>query len=134
MMEKAGAIITGAGKVTGFSGLPGGKSRSIFLWTKGNSVCTGHRRARPDGSGGRPAGFNKNSQVVGGSCDITGNCRAFLENKVMSGTSTDFHLPGTSTVILLYWPWGSMMREKSWALPRGENSTGEVHAYLANSD
>jgi probable HAF family extracellular repeat protein len=77
---------------------------------------------------GDPAGINNNSQVVGGSCDVSGNCRAFFwEQKVMSDLND--LIPPDSPFYLVYAlginDAGEIVGFAS------EKSTGDLHAYLA---
>ena len=78
---------------------------------------------------GDPAGINNNTQVVGGSCDISGNCRAFLwEKKVMSDLND--LIPANSPLYLLYALGINDAGEiVGFAL---EKSTSNVHACRAN--
>jgi probable HAF family extracellular repeat protein len=124
-MGKAGAI-NDRGEVAGFSSLPGDSSVHSFLWT---------RRAGMQDLGalggdylGDPAGINNNTQVVGGSCDMSGNCRAFLwQNNVLADLND--LIPADSPLYLIYALGINDAGEiVGFAL---EKSTGETHAYLA---
>ena len=123
-MGKAGAI-NSRGEVAGFSDVPDGSVHS-FLWTKD----AGMQDLGALGADvlGDPAGINNSTQVVGGSCDDSGNCRGFLwQNKVLSDLND--LIPADSPLYLMY---GLGINDAGeivgFAL---QNSTGEVHAYLA---
>ena len=77
---------------------------------------------------GDPAGINNNTQVVGGSCDISGNCRAFFWEKKVLSDLNDL-VPADSSLYLIYAlginDAGDIV---GFAV---EKSTGEIHAYLA---
>ena len=125
-MGKAGAI-NNRGEVAGFSSLPGDSSVHSFLWTKD----TGMQDLGALGTDylGDPAGINNNTQVVGGSCDISGNCRAFFWEKKVLSDLNDF-IPADSPLYLLYALGINDAGEiVGFAL---EKSTGDVHAYLAS--
>jgi probable HAF family extracellular repeat protein len=125
-MGKAGAI-NDRGEVVGFSGLPGDSAVHSFLWTKE----AGMRDLGALGADflGDPAGINNNSQVVGGSCDINGNCRAFFWDKNVMSDLNDL-IPADSPLYLQYALGINDAGEiVGFALKK---STGDVHAYLAS--
>src|SRR5205823_10907646 len=97
-MNKAGAI-NNRGEIVGLSSLPGDTAIHAYLWTKDKGMqdlgALGHDTL------GDPAGINNSTQVVGGSCDDSGNCRAFLwDNKVM--TDLNDLIASDSPMYLLY--------------------------------
>ena len=124
-LGKAGAI-NDRGEVAGFSSLPGDSAVHSFLWTRD----AGMHDLGALGADflGDPAAINNNTQVVGGSCDSSGNCRAFLwEKKVMSDLND--LIPADSPLYLLYALGINDAGEiVGFAL---QKSTGAVHAYLA---
>jgi probable HAF family extracellular repeat protein len=126
MMGKAGAI-NNRGEVAGLSSLPGESSIHAFLWTKD----AGMRDLGALGADvlGDPAGINNSTQVVGGSCDTTGNCRAFFWEKNVLSDLNDL-IAADSPLYLLYALGINDAGEiVGFAL---QKSTGEVHAYLAS--
>ncbi len=125
-MGKAGAI-NDRGEVAGFSSVPGDSSVHPFLWT----AATGMQDLGPLGTDflADPAGINNSTQVVGGSCDISGNCRAFFwENNVMSDLND--LIPANSPWYLAYALGINDAGEiVGFAV---EKSTGNTYAYLAS--
>jgi probable HAF family extracellular repeat protein len=125
-MGKAGAI-NDRGEVAGFSSLPGDSSVHPFLWTRE----TGMRDLGALGTDflADPAGINNQTQVVGGSCDVSGNCRAFFwENNVMSDLND--LIPANSLWYLAYALGINDAGEiVGFAV---EKSTGNTYAYLAS--
>lgn len=124
-MGKAGAI-NDRGEVAGFSSLPDDSSVHSFLWTRD----TGLRDLGALGTDflSDPAGINNSAQVVGGSCDLSGNCRAFFwENNVMSDLND--LIPASSPLYLVY-ALGINDAEEIVGFAV-QKSTGDVHAYLA---
>jgi probable HAF family extracellular repeat protein len=125
-MGKAGAI-NDRGEVAGFSSLPGDSSVHSFLWTREE----GMRDLGALGADylGDPAGINNNTQVVGGSCDTAGNCRAFLWEKNVLSDLNDL-VAADSPLYLMYALGINDAGEiVGFALQKG---TGEVHAYVAS--
>jgi probable HAF family extracellular repeat protein len=124
-MGKAGAI-NDRGEVAGFSSLPGDSAVHSFLWTRN----AGMQDLGALGTDflGDPAGINNSSQVVGGSCDMSGNCRAFFwENKVMMDLND--LIPADSPLYLMY---ALGINDAGEVVGFGlQKSTGDVHAYLA---
>jgi probable HAF family extracellular repeat protein len=124
-LGKAGAI-NDRGEVVGFSGLRGDSAVHSFLWTKD----AGMQDLGALGADylGDPAGINNNSQVVGGSCDLSGNCRAFFWEKEVMSDLNDL-IPADSPLYLLYALGINDAGEiVGFAL---QKSTGDLHAYLA---
>jgi probable HAF family extracellular repeat protein len=124
-MGKAGAI-NDRGEVAGFSSLPDDSSVHSFLWTKE----AGMRDLGALGMDylGDPAGINNSTQVVGGSCDTNGNCRAFFwENNVLADLN-DLIAPD-SPFYLIY---ALGINDAGEIVGFGmEKSTGDLHGYLA---
>jgi probable HAF family extracellular repeat protein len=124
-MGKSGAI-NNRGEVAGFSSLAGDTAVHSFLWTKD----TGMQDLGGLGADflSDPASINNSTQIVGGSCDTIGNCRAFLWEKKSMMDLNDL-IPPDSPLYLLY---GLGINDAGeivgFAL---QKSTGEVHAYLA---
>jgi probable HAF family extracellular repeat protein len=121
------AAINERGEVAGLSSLPGDSSIHSFLWSKD----TGMQDLGALGADvvGDPAGINNNTQIVGGSCDKSGNCRAFFWDKKVLSDLNDF-LPADSPLYLLYALGINDAGEiVGFAL---EKKTGEVHGYLAS--
>jgi probable HAF family extracellular repeat protein len=125
-MGKAAAI-NDRGEVAGFSSLPDDSFVHPFLWTKD----TGMRDLGALGADflADPAGINNNTQVVGGSCDVSGNCRAFLwENNVMSDLND---LIGANSPWYLVYALGINDAGEIVGFAT-EKSTGNTYAYLAS--
>jgi probable HAF family extracellular repeat protein len=124
-MGKAGAI-NDRGEVAGFSSLPGDSAVHSFLWTKD----AGMQDLGGLGADflGDPAGINNNTQVVGGSCDTSGNCRAFLwEKRTMSDLND---LIGLDSPLYLAYALG--INDAGEIVGFGvQTSTGDLHAYVA---
>lgn len=122
---KAGAI-NNRGEVAGFSGLPGDTTVHSFLWT----MLAGMQDLGALGADilGDPTGINSSSQVVGGSCDTDGNCRAFLwqNNKMMDLNDL---IPADSPLYLIYALGINDAGEIVGVA--AQNSTGYVRAFLA---
>jgi probable HAF family extracellular repeat protein len=125
-LANVAAAINSRGEVVGASNLPGDTIAHSFLWTKD----TGMQDLGALGAdvGGFPTAINNNSQMVGGSCDITGNCRAFLwQNKVM--TDLNALIPADSPWYLLF-AYG--INDAGEIVGQAlQKSTGQVHAFLA---
>jgi probable HAF family extracellular repeat protein len=120
------------GEVDGASDLPtetpGFPSVQIhgFLWTK-------DRGMQDIGTVGNdfsslPTSINNHGQMVGTSCDIDGNCRAFLrQGRVM--TDLNALIPADSPLYLIFgWDINDAGQIAGQAL---ETSTGDIHAFLA---
>jgi probable HAF family extracellular repeat protein len=125
-MGKAGAI-NDRGEVAGFSSLPGDSSVHSVLWTEDGVVHD--LGALGTDFLGDPAGINNNAEVVGGSCDNTGNCRAFFWQKGAMSDLNDL-IPADSPLYLVY---ALGINDAGEIVGFGvEKSTGELHAYLAS--
>jgi probable HAF family extracellular repeat protein len=125
-MGKSGAI-NDRGEVAGFSSVPGDSSVHPFLWT----AATGMQDLGPLGTDflADPAGINNGTQVVGGSCDMSGNCRAFLWDKNVMSDLNDL-IPANSPWYLAYALGINDAGEiVGFAV---EKSTGNTYAYLAS--
>jgi probable HAF family extracellular repeat protein len=125
-MGKSGAI-NDRGEVTGFSSVPGDSSVHPFLWT----AATGMQDLGPLGTDflADPAGINNSTQVVGGSCDMSGNCRAFLWDKNVMSDLNDL-IPANSPWYLVY---GLGINDAGEIVGFAvEKSTGNMYAYLAS--
>ncbi len=124
-MGKAGAI-NDRGEVAGFSSLPGDSSVHAFLWTKD----TGMQDLGGLGTDflADPAGINNKTQVVGGSCDVSGNCRAFLWEKNVMSDLNDLIAPDSPWYLVYALGINDAGEIAGFAV---EKSTGNVYAYLA---
>ena len=125
-MGKAGAI-NDRGEVAGFSSLPGDSSVHSFLWTK----QTGMQDLGTLGSDylGDPAGINNNTQVVGGSCDMSGNCRAFFWEKNELSDLNDLISPDSPLYLIYALGINDAGEIVGFAM---QKSTGDIHAYVAH--
>ena len=125
-MGKAGAI-NDRGEVAGFSSLPGDSSVHSFLWTK----QTGMQDLGTLGSDylGDPAGINNNTQVVGGSCDMSGNCRAFFWEKNELSELNDLISPDSPLYLIYALGINDAGEIVGFAM---QKSTGDIHAYVAH--
>lgn len=124
--QMAPSSINNRGQVIGSADLPpGGIIFHVFLWQSGVVRDIGTIPGDVEGSGGA---INDNGQVVGQSCDGSGNCRAFLwENGAM--TDLNSLVPANSDLQLF---------DANGINSRGEivglaiqTSTSELRAYLA---
>jgi probable HAF family extracellular repeat protein len=124
-MCKGGAI-NDRGEVAGFSRLPGDSSVHSFLLTKE----TGMRDLGALGSDylGDPAGINNSTQVVGGSCDMSGNCRAFFWEKNVLSDLNDLIAPDLPLYLIYALGINDAAEIVGFAL---QKNTGELHAYVA---
>ncbi|MGA7411978.1 MAG: hypothetical protein WBW33_15980 [Bryobacteraceae bacterium] len=97
-----------------------------FFWEKGGVITD--LGTLPGDYSSNAFGINELGQVVGESCDINSNCRAYLlQNGVMTDLNT---LPpsGSPLYLLTAFDINSSGQIDGLAL---EISTGEVHAFLA---
>jgi len=86
-------VVNNRGQV-GYSVLADGVTTHAFLWTKENRMQD--LGTLPGDVFSSAGGISDKGQVVGGSCDASGNCRVFLwENGVMSDLNA-LVCPGTS--------------------------------------
>jgi probable HAF family extracellular repeat protein len=126
MLINDAAAINNLGQVVGGSVLPGNPSEHAFLWRDGLMSDLG---ALPGDALSFAESINDNGQVVGQSCNTSGNCRAFVWQ---SGVMTDLNtlIPADSPWYLLDAPdIGSRGEIVGDAL---QKSTGEIHAILAS--
>jgi probable HAF family extracellular repeat protein len=87
VMNNVANAINDRGQVVGGSDLPGDTTGHAFLWTKHNGIQD--LGTLPGDFSSFANGINNEGQVVGQSCDISGNCRAFLwQNGVMTDINT----------------------------------------------
>lgn len=111
-----------ASEIPGFPGV----QCHAFLWTK----QTGMKDIGTVGSdfSALPTSINNHGQMVGSSCDSSGNCRAFLrQNQQMRDLNSV--IPADSPLYLLF---GQDINEAGEIVGVGlETSTGDVHAFLA---
>ena len=124
-MNNAANDINNQAQVVGVSGLPGDTTYHAFLWQHGTMTDLG---TLPGDVSTFAQGINNEGPVVGGSCDINGNCRAFLwQNGVMADLNT--LVPADSPLYLLV-PFDINSRGAIVGCAL-ERSTGEIHALLA---
>jgi probable HAF family extracellular repeat protein len=72
--------------VVGVSDLPGDTTSHAFQWQNGKMTDLGTLPGEVSTFG---QGINDEGQVVGGSCDMNGNCRAFLwQNGLITDLNT----------------------------------------------
>ena len=75
---------------------------------------------------GDPAGINNQSQVVGGSCDSSGFCRAFFwDNNLMM----DLNGLVPNSPLYLFYALG--INDAGEIVGLGVNSSGDFHSFLA---
>jgi probable HAF family extracellular repeat protein len=87
-------VINNRGEVVGYSDLADEVTTHAFLWTKQDNMQD--LGTLPADVFSSASGVNDEGQVVGGSCDASGNCRDFLwQDGVMSDLNT-LVCPGTS--------------------------------------
>jgi probable HAF family extracellular repeat protein len=113
-------------KIVGQSDLPGDTTTHAFLWTHDGGMQDLGTLSGDVSSVG--FGINSKGQVVGNSCDASGNCRAFLwENGVMTDLNT-LVCPGTS----LYLTTGNDINAKGEIAGEAyDPNTGDTPAFLA---
>jgi len=122
---KAGAI-NNRGEVAGLASLPGDTAIHSVLWTDDGVVHD--LGALGSDAVGDPAGLNNSTQVVGGSCDAGGNCRAFLWEKNVMTDLND--LIGSNAPLYLIYALGINDAGEIVGLAF-DKSTGGLHAYVA---
>jgi probable HAF family extracellular repeat protein len=87
-------VINNLGEIVGYSDLADNATTHAFLWTKRNHMQD--LGTLPGDVFSSASGINNKGQVVGGSCDASGNCRDFLwDHGVMTDLNT-LVCPGTS--------------------------------------
>ena len=78
---------------------------------------------------GDPAGINNNTQMVEKSCDMSGNCRAFLWERNILSDLNDLIAPDSPLYLMYALGINDAGEIVGFAL---QKSTGDVHAYLAH--
>jgi probable HAF family extracellular repeat protein len=132
------AAINDRGEVAGASELAGDTSCNVttlvgctehaFLWTKDKGMrdigtLSGDVLAAPGGMGG----INNREQVVGASCNSSGDCRAFLwQNEVMTDLNT--LIPADSPLYLVF---AFGINDSGEIAGFGATGGGDIHAFLA---
>ena len=113
------------GDVVGISDLPGDTTTHGFLWKHGHMIDLG---TLPGDNLVYAFGINNRGQVVGQSCDPSGNCRAFLwQNGVMTDLNTLIP-PGSS----LYLTIAVSINDRGEIVGQAfDSNTGNLPAYLA---
>ncbi len=132
-MVGVGAGINDQGVIVGGSDLPNELPGFPFvqihstMWTPGGGAPQDLGTVGSDFSS-LPTIINNNGQVVGASCDIMGNCRAFLwQNKIM--TDLNALTPANSPLYLLF---AQSINDSGEIVGSAlEKNTGETHAFLA---
>jgi probable HAF family extracellular repeat protein len=76
-----------------------------------------------------PAGINNNTQIVGGSCDDSGNCRGFLSENNKMNDLNDLIDPDSPYYLLYALNINDAGEIVGFAVVK---KTGEVHAYVAH--
>ncbi|MGC2658221.1 MAG: hypothetical protein WA324_09730, partial [Bryobacteraceae bacterium] len=111
-----------ASEILGFPGV----QCHAFLWTKQTGMKDIGTVATDFSA--LPTSINNHGQMVGSSCDSSGNCRAFLrQNQQMRDLNS--LIPADSPLYLLF---GEDINEAGEIVGLGlETSTGDVHAFLA---
>ena len=116
------------GQVTGESNLPGDTATHAFLWQKHNGMID--LGTLPGDLSSSGDGINDLGQIVGGSCDIDENCRAFLWQ---DGVMTDLNtlIPPDSTLYLVE-ATGTINNRGQIGGYAYDTASGEFHAFLLN--
>jgi len=94
------SAINSRGQVAGESNLAGDTNFHTFLWTKDSGMQD--LKTLPGDVNSGAFGLNDQGAVVGGSCDVNVNCRAFLwENGVMTDLNS-LVTPGSTPLYLIF--------------------------------
>jgi probable HAF family extracellular repeat protein len=135
VMNNAALAINNGGQVVGISDLPGDTTTHAFLWRRRryrvdrdtNGVMT-DLGTLPGDALSIANDINAKGQVVGNSCDVNFNCRAFLwENGVM--TDLNALIPPDSPLYLTY---GGGINDRGEIAGQAFNqNTGDTPAFLA---
>jgi probable HAF family extracellular repeat protein len=119
--------INNRGQVIGASGLHGDTTAHAFLWTKDSGMKD--LGTLPADFSSLAKGINDKGQVVGQSCDIGGNCRAFLwQNGMMTDLNT--LVPGGGSTLFLFEAFEINSRGQFVAIGF-DMSSGDCCAFLA---
>ena len=125
-INNAAQDINDWGEVVGYSDLSGDTTTHAFLWTKETGIQDLGTLSGDTSS--YAIGINNLGQVVGQSCDASGNCRAFLWK---NGTMIDLNTllrPGTS----LYLNGAFAINDQGEIVGNAyQQSTGNYPAFLA---
>ena len=124
-INDAGEVIGGADLASEIPGFPGVQVHG-FVWTAAKGMADIGTLGTDFSS--VPTSINNKGEVVGGSCDDMGNCRAFLwQNNAMTDLNT--LIPADSPLYLVL-PWA--VNDAGQIVGMGVvNSTGDVHAFIA---
>jgi len=119
--------INNRGQVIGASDLPGDTTAHAFLWTTDSGMKD--LGTLPGDFSSLAKGINDQGQVVGQSCDIDGNCRAFLWQ---NGGMTDLNtlVPGGGSTLFLFEAFEINSRGQFVAVGF-DASSGDCCAFLA---
>ncbi len=78
---------------------------------------------------GDPAGINNQTQVVGGSCDSTGFCRAFFWDNDVNDVVMDLNSLAPNSPLYLFYALG--INDAGEIVGLGMTSSGDFHTFLA---
>ena len=125
-MNNIATAINNRGQVAGSSDLPGDLTGHAFLWTEEDGLQD--LGTLPGDVSSGASGINNKGQIVGQSCDVNFNCRAYLwENGVMTDLNT-LVSSGSS----LYLTGGVDINDKGEIVGGAfDPSTGEFPSFLA---
>lgn len=120
----AGVAVNNRTQVVGLSNLAGDVTNHAFLWTNKRGITD--LGALPGDSSSLAVSINDQSQIVGVSCDINDNCRAFL---VSGGKMRDLNslVVGSPLYLSLAYNINSLGQ----IVGIGVTRTGEEHAFVA---
>jgi probable HAF family extracellular repeat protein len=109
-----------------FSAADGGEYHPhAFLWTEENGIRDLGTLPAPFDDNSDAWGINNSDQVVGRSCDVDGNCHAFLWE---DGVMRDLNEPGTDDVLIAAFDIDDFGRITGQAF---DDEAGEFVAYVA---